>query len=105
MARCSSSSDYEARVVEPEQMIAILQELNAPENLMEWTLALVHSATALRPEEAFGLKWEDVGWAKNRIHVRRGWSKGKETDGKTPNSIAPVEHVPRAVESSGRRLG
>ena len=94
LARCSSSSDYEARVVEPEQMIAILRELNAPENLMEWTLALVHSATALRPEEAFGLQWEDVDWAKNRIHVRRGWSKGKETDGKTPNSIAPVAMHP-----------
>jgi len=98
LARCSSSSDYEARVVEPDQMIAILQELNAPENLMEWTLALVHSATALRPEEAFGLKWDDVNWAKNRIHVRRGWSKGKETDGKTPNSIAPVAMHPTLAQ-------
>jgi integrase len=98
MARCSSSSDYEARVVEPEQMIAILRELNAPENLMEWTLALVHSATALRPEEAFGLRWEDVNWARNRIHVRRGWSKGKETDGKTPNSIGPVAMHPALAE-------
>jgi integrase len=90
LARCSTSSDYEARVVEPEQMIAILRELNTPETLMEWTLALVHSATALRPEEAFGLRWEDVNWARNRIHVRRGWSKGEETNGKTPNSLCPV---------------
>lgn len=94
LARCSTSSDYEARVVEPEQMIAILRELNTPETLMEWTLALVHSATALRPEEAFGLRWEDVNWAKNQIHVRRGWSKGKETVGKTPNSLCPVAMHP-----------
>ena len=65
---------------------------------MEWTLALVHSATALRPEEAFGLKWEDVDWTRNRIQVRRGWSKGMETNGKTPNSNQPVAMHPTLAQ-------
>jgi integrase len=90
LARCKSGSGYEAKVVEPEQMITILSELDTPETLLEWTLALVHAATALRPEEAFGLKWVDIEWARNQIHVRRAWSKAKLTEGKTPNSLAPV---------------
>src|SRR5450759_1793022 len=65
LARCKSGSAYEAKVVEPEQMITILGELDTPETLLEWTLALVHAATALRPEEAFGLKWMDMDWDKN----------------------------------------
>jgi hypothetical protein len=49
--RCKTQSDYEALVVNPEQMIAILGELDKPETRLEWMLALVHAATALRPEE------------------------------------------------------
>jgi hypothetical protein len=52
-ARCKTQSDYEAKVVAPDQMIAILKQLDRPETKLEWTLALVHSATALRPEECF----------------------------------------------------
>jgi integrase len=85
-------------VVEPEQMIEILGELDTPETLLEWTLALVHAATALRPEEAFGLKWMDMDWAKNQIHVRRAWSKGKLTEGKTENSLAPVAMHPALAQ-------
>jgi integrase len=98
LARCRSESAYRARVVEPEQMMAILAELSAPEDLMEWTLALLHAATGLRPEETFGLKWEDADWAKDQIHVRRGWSKGELTRGKTPNSLAPVAMHPALAQ-------
>jgi integrase len=53
-------------VVTPEQMIIILNELDTPETRLEWTLALVHAATALRPEEAIGLKWMDIDWHNGR---------------------------------------
>ena len=79
LARCKATSDYEAIVVTPEQMIVIMNELDTPDTRFEWTLALLHAATALRPEESFGLKWEDLDWKRNLIHIRRGWSKGKET--------------------------
>jgi hypothetical protein len=49
LARCESSSSYEAIVVTPEQMIIILNELDTPDTRLEWTLALLHAATALRP--------------------------------------------------------
>ena len=35
---------------------------------------------------------------RNRIHVRRGWSKGKETNGKTRNSIGPVAMHPTLAQ-------
>lgn len=92
--RCSTTSDYEATVVTPEQMIEILDALDEPETLMEWMMALLHTATALRGEEGFGLKWSDVQWAKGQILVQRGWSKGQETDGKNAHSMVPVAMHP-----------
>src|SRR5438270_3358386 len=90
LARCKATSGYEAVVVTPEQMIVILNELDTPETRLEWTLALLHAATALRPEETFGLKWFDIDWQKGQIDIRRGWSKGRETQGKNQGSMTQV---------------
>ena len=90
LARSETGSSYEAVVVTPEQMIVILNELENPETRLEWTLALVHAATALRPEEAFGLKWMDIDWKNSQIHISRAWSKGKETPGKNKGSMTQV---------------
>jgi integrase len=90
LARCESHSEYEAVVVTPEQMIMILQYLSGPDTQLEWTLALLHAATALRPEEAFGLQWGDVDWKNSQINIKRGWSKGKVTGGKTAGSMTHV---------------
>jgi integrase len=98
LARCKATSSYEAIVVTPEQMIVILSELDTPETRCEWTLALLHAATALRPEESFGLKWEDLDWKRHVIHLRRGWSKGKETPGKTRLSMTQVAMHPALAE-------
>lgn len=99
LARCESSSNYEAIVVTPDQMIVILNELNSPGTRLEWTLALLHAATGLRPEESFGLKWEDLDWKRNVIHIRRGWSKGKETAGKNEVSMTDVAMHPALAEA------
>lgn len=99
LARCESGSNYEAIVVTPEQLIVILNELDSPGTRIEWTLALLHAATALRPEESFGLKWEDLDWERNVIHLRRGWSKGKETAGKNEVSMTDVAMHPALAEA------
>jgi len=96
--RCKTQSDYEAKVVAPEQMIAILKQLDRPETKLEWTLALVHAATALRPEECFALQWRDIDSTNDQILVQRAWSKGKETDGKTKGSMKPVAMHPGLAE-------
>ena len=90
VSRTGSGKRYEAKTVTPEQMVVILNELNQPETRLEGTAALVHAATGLRPEEAFGLKWEDIDWQVGQIHIRRGWSKGRETEGKTEGSMTQV---------------
>ncbi len=100
LARCqSSSSNYEAVVVSPEQMISILETLDKPETRLEWMLALLHAATALRPEETFGLKWGDIDWTKGQINIRRGWSKGKETLGKNKGSMTQVVMHPALAQA------
>jgi integrase len=99
LARSECGSSYEAVVVEPEQMIVILNELDTPDSRLEWTLALLHGATALRPEEAFGLKWLDIDWQKGQINIRRGWSKGKETDGKNEGSMTQVAMHPALAQA------
>lgn len=70
-------------------------------------LALLHVATALRPGEAFGLRWQDIDWQKGQISIRRGWSKGKETRGKTKRSMTEVAMHPvlaHALDELGIRL-
>jgi integrase len=99
LARTESDSSYEAVVVSPEQMMVILNELDNPETRLEWTLALLHAATALRPEEAFGLKWQDIDWQKAQINIRRGWSKGKETAGKNAGSMTQVVMHPALAQA------
>jgi integrase len=94
LARSEAGSGYEAAVVTPEQMMVILRELHTPDTRLERTLALLHAATALRPEEAFGLKWQDIDWQKGQINIRRGWSKGKETAGKNEGSMTQVAMHP-----------
>lgn len=79
-------------------MIAILAQLDRPEKKLEWTLALVHAATALRPEECFALQWRDIDSTNNQILVQRAWSKGKQTDGKTKGSMKPVAMHPALYE-------
>jgi integrase len=40
------------------------------------------------------LKWSDIDWENGQIHIRRGWSKGKETDGKNVSSMTQVPMHP-----------
>jgi integrase len=102
LSRCPESSAYEAVVVTPEQMIVMLNELDTPKTQMEWMIALLHAATALRPEEAFGLQWQDVDWNAGRINIQRAWSKGEPTAGKNRGSMTQVVMSPVLAEALRR---
>ncbi len=79
-------------------MVGILAELDKPETKLEWALALVHGATAPCPEECFALKWCDVDYTNNQILVRRAWSKGKLTCGKSSGSMKPAPMHPALAD-------
>lgn len=92
--RCKASTEYEATVVSPEQMIIILHCLDTPLTQMEWMMAVLHATTAVRPEEGFALKWKDIDWENGQINLCRAWSKGKLTEGKNEDSMVPVAMHP-----------
>jgi integrase len=102
LARVKCDSEYEAVVVSPEQMIVILAQLGSEDTLLEWTAALLVAVTGLRAEEGFGLQWHDVDWDKSLIHVRRCWSKGRITAGKTKLSMTQVAMHPALAEALHR---
>jgi integrase len=79
-------SDYEAKVVTPEQAFAIAEELP----LYERTLAITEAATGCRISECLALKWADIDWNRNQINVRRAWVRGRIGKTKSRSSRAPV---------------
>jgi integrase len=81
-------TSYEAVAVEPQQAFAILDQIESP--LVRCLIVLV-SATGLRITEALGLRWSDVDWEKERIHVRRKFVDLKLGGPKSLASRAPVE--------------
>ncbi|MFZ0898574.1 MAG: site-specific integrase [Candidatus Sulfotelmatobacter sp.] len=89
-ARCKSESDYTAVILTPEQTFQILNSLP----LLQQTMVILDAATGLRYSEIAGLKWLDVDWGNNQIHVRRRWIRGNVSEPKSNKSKAPVAMAP-----------
>ncbi len=84
--RQSSTSDYEAFTITTEETFRILQFMQQPER----TLTLLIAATGLRISEGLGLKWQDVDYGRQKIYVRRAWTRGKVGNPKSKASKKPV---------------
>jgi integrase len=83
----SSKSGYTAVIVSPEQAFRIMMELKDPYR----TLVFLVAVTGLRISEALGLKWEDLDYGRQMIHLRRVWVGNDLIDHmKTDGSAAPV---------------
>lgn len=62
-----------SRATEPytvEQMQYIVGHIDELRNPMDRAYIAIHALHPLRPEEVFGLKWEDIDFAAGIIHVR-----------------------------------
>jgi integrase len=88
--RVKTQSEYEAKIITPEQCFKILMLMPQPER----TLTLLIAATGLRISECLGLQWLDVDYDSQQIFVRRSWTGGKIGKPKTASSKAPVPMVP-----------
>lgn len=83
----SSKSNYKAIIVSPEQAFRIMMELEEPHR----TLVFLVAVTGLRISEALGLKWDDLDYERQMIHLRRVWVGNDVVDHlKTDGSAAPV---------------
>jgi len=85
-ARCKCASDYMAVILTPKQTFEILNSLP----LLQQTMVVLDAVTGLRYSEIAGLRWLDVDWENNRIHVRRRWIRGKIAEPKSKKSKEPV---------------
>jgi integrase len=65
----SSKSNYKAVIISPEQAFRIMMELGEPFR----TLVFLVAVTGLRISEALGLKWSDLDYERQMIHLRRVW--------------------------------
>ena len=83
----SSKSNYKAVIVSPEQAFRMMMGLEDPYR----TLVFLVAVTGLRISEALGLKWGDLDYERQMIHLRRVWvGKDIVEQLKTEGSAAPV---------------
>jgi integrase len=83
----SSKSSYKAVIISPEQAFRIMMELGEPYR----TLVFLVAVTGLRISEALGLKWSDLDYERQMIHLRRVWVGNELVPHmKTDGSDAPV---------------
>jgi hypothetical protein len=67
----SSKSNYKAVIVRPEQAFRIMMELEDPHR----TVVFLVAVTGLRISEALGLKWGDLDYRRQMIHLLRVWGQ------------------------------
>ncbi len=83
----SAKSSYTAIIISPEQAFRIMLELKDPHR----TLVFLVAVTGLRISEALGLKWGDLDYERQMIHLRRVWvGNDLIPHMKTDGSSAPV---------------
>ena len=84
----SSKSNYIAVIVSPEQAFRIMMERREdPHRLLVFLVAVA----GLRISESLGLRWGDLDYKRQMIHVRRVWVGNDVINHlKTDGSDAPV---------------
>ena len=87
----------EPTILEPEELAAILHELEGVEPVR--TAFLIGAIMGMRRGEIFGLKWADIDSGRAILHVRRSFVDGVEGQPKTDSSRRPLPLPPQALEA------
>jgi integrase len=87
----------EPSILEPEELAAILHELEGIEPVR--TAFLIGAIMGMRRGEIFGLKWADVDFGRAILHIRRSFVDGVEGLPKTDSSRRPLPIPPQALEA------
>lgn len=79
------------RVLQPKQIRKLLEATDDEKYRLLFMTAIM---TGMRQGELFGLKWEDVDFRKNQIHVKRSFNHGQFFSPKTSGSIRSIDMSP-----------
>lgn len=97
LVRCKTKGNYEAITVDETQAKSILDNLRRHPAV--YTLAVLAAGTGLRISECLGLRWSDVDFDKQQIHIRRGWvlRRVSELKSETSRNTVPMHPLLAAV--------
>lgn len=84
----------EISILNKPQINALLQIKTDPKHNMLFTLAVM---TGMRQGELLGLKWSDVDWDNNQIHVQRTYNKNTWYDPKSETSDRFIDIGPETM--------
>ena len=87
--------DKELNVLTPREIISFLD--SAPD-LKHKTLFMAAVTTGLRQGELLGLKWTDIDWFNNQIHVNRTYNHFRFYEPKTKTSKRKVDVPPQMMK-------
>jgi integrase len=86
--------DNELAVLQPDEIRALV---DAAGTQRDRTLFMTAALTGMRQGELFGLKWSDIDWINNQIHVRRTYNHRKFYDPKSRTSRRSIDLAPVLV--------
>jgi len=88
------NDDEQLSILSPQQIKSLLQK--TPELKFE-TLFMTAVLTGMRQGELFGLKWSDLDWFNNQVHVNRTFNHGRFYEPKTKASRRKIDLAPQLV--------
>lgn len=89
------NEDKELNVLTPREIISLLD--SAPD-LKHKTLFMAAATTGLRQGELLGLKWTDIDWFNNQIHINRTYNHFRFYEPKTKTSKRKVDVPPQMMK-------
>jgi integrase len=85
--------------IQPLTPIEINSFLNAVSDMKYRTLFMLALFSGARQGELLGLKWSDIDWGKNQIHIQRTFNNDRWYDVKTPASNRRVDLGPSIMSN------
>lgn len=87
--------NHELNILLPAKILALL---DAAPDLKHKTLFMAAVTTGLRQGELLGLKWTDINWFNNQIHVNRTYNHFRFYEPKTKTSKRRVDVPPQMMK-------
>jgi integrase len=84
----------EIKVLKPIEIQALLEAVTEQEYKVLFLLAIMSGA---RQGELLGLKWGDLSFGTNQIHIQRTFTKGRFFDTKTRSSRRKIDLSPKVM--------